>query len=166
VRHQRTRIVQADSGSDPESESWRQSAGRSRQSESDSLPEWFPHSCSDYRSRTKSDCTIRVPSECKPGQASATIVGPREFLPPATTLCSHVLNLTSSLFTVHRVKPVLKWLEDMKMRRNHYVIIWDHWEAMTNTKCDVFTFGHEGPVVCELESSTAHIWTVGRTVLY
>jgi hypothetical protein len=63
---------------------------------------------------------------------SAIVVGPREFLPPATTLCSHVLNLNSSLFTVLRVKPMLKWLEDMKMRRNCNVIIWDHWERRVN----------------------------------
>jgi hypothetical protein len=49
---------------------------------------------------------------------SATVVVPREFLLPLTTLCSHVLNLNSSLFTVLRVKPMLKWLEDMKMWRN------------------------------------------------
>jgi hypothetical protein len=54
---------------------------------------------------------------------SAIVVGPREFLPPPTTLCSHVLNLNPSLFTVLRVKPMLKGLEDMKMRGNRNVII-------------------------------------------
>jgi hypothetical protein len=39
---------------------------------------------------------------------SAIVVVPREFLPPPTTLCSHVLNLSSSLFTVLRVKLMLK----------------------------------------------------------
>ena len=39
---------------------------------------------------------------------SAIVVVPREFLPPPTTLCSHVLNLNSSLFTILRVKPMLK----------------------------------------------------------
>jgi hypothetical protein len=59
-----TRIVQADSGTDSDSENWCQSAqrmsfvyqcrcvewwqapgGSARQSESGGLPEWFPHSC-------------------------------------------------------------------------------------------------------------------------
>ena len=39
---------------------------------------------------------------------SAIVVGPCEFLPLPTTLCSHVLNLNPSLFTVLRVKPMLK----------------------------------------------------------
>jgi hypothetical protein len=51
--------VQADSGSHSVSASWRQSAqrmsfvGGAIQTESDGLPEWFPHSCYDSRNRSR-----------------------------------------------------------------------------------------------------------------
>ena len=95
------------------------------------LSEWWPSlfRCSFLPHRASTCCALSDINNNKMSFAlvfikpSETEVGPCELLPPPILLCSYVLNLISSLFTVLRVKPKLKWLEDIRTWRGIVILL-------------------------------------------